>query len=332
MRIILSHSKNCCRKHYCLLPSNNDLLIVAILVLVTHCFQNTIPPGGGLVQALKPIQSSSSFKIQQHSDMKTKSTSKKVQPEESSSTVLGELKDTIRKQQEEISNLKKKLVVQQQSSSSSLSNKTSGSSVGLHGGGHGVPTATMDIDDYLQQPFYDIAFKRVGWLGLFLISLSLTALIMNNFEHTLEGQIELAYFVPLLAGHGGNTGGQTVGTVLSAISSGRVQPQRDAVRIIAKEACSGILSGIVLALAVAPTAHYVMGISKHVTTVLFLTMPLVSTIAATLGSSIPFMCVLLGLDPSVIAAPAMTSFVDVSGLLSYFLIANFIFKLFGLQL
>jgi cation transporter-like permease len=341
MRII-SHSKNCCNNHYCLLPSNHNLLIVAIVVLVTHCFQNNPPPVGGGVQAWKPIQYSSGYSIQQqqqqqHRDMKaTKTTSKKAKPEESSSTVLGELKDTIRKQQEEISNLKKQLVVvqqQQQSSSSSLSNKTSGSSVGHHGGGgHGVTAATMDIDDYLQQPFYDIAMKRVGWLGLFLISLSLTALIMNNFEHTLEGQIELAYFVPLLAGHGGNTGGQTVGTVLSALSSGRVQPHRDAVRIIAKEACSGILSGIVLALAVAPTAHYVMGISKHVTTVLFLTMPLVSTIAATLGSSIPFLCVLLGLDPSVIAAPAMTSFVDVSGLMSYFLIANFIFKLFGLQL
>ena len=38
------------------------------------------------------------------------------------------------------------------------------------------------------------------------------------------------------------------------------------------------------------------------------------------------------LDPSVIAAPAMTSFVDVAGLMSYFLIANQVFKLFGIEL
>jgi Mg/Co/Ni transporter MgtE len=41
---------------------------------------------------------------------------------------------------------------------------------------------------------------------------------------------------------------------------------------------------------------------------------------------------MLGLDPAVIAAPAMTSFVDVSGLLCYFLIANKIFRLFGMEL
>ena len=63
-----------------------------------------------------------------------------------------------------------------------------------------------DLDVYLSSPFYRIASKRVGWLSFFLASLSLTALIMNGFEKTLERQLELAYFVPLLAGHGGNTG------------------------------------------------------------------------------------------------------------------------------
>lgn len=44
------------------------------------------------------------------------------------------------------------------------------------------------------------------------------------------------------------------------------------------------------------------------------------------------MCVWLGLDPAVIAAPAMTSFVDVTGLLCYFLLANKIFAMFGMEL
>ena len=135
----------------------------------------------------------------------------------------------------------------------------------------------------------------------------------------------------LLAGHGGNTGGQTVGTVLSALSSGAVTLQ-DAPRVISKEALSGLMAGSLLGLAVGCVAHYVMGITEHVAAVVLLTLPVVSTIAATLGSSIPFLCVFLGLDPSVIAAPAMTSFVDVSGLMSYFLIANQVFHLFGIEL
>jgi len=234
------------------------------------------------------------------------------------SSVLRELKDTIAKQSKEIDSLKSQL------SKSGGAAKQSGG--GAHSGG-----PEMQTDEYLQSPFYMIASHRVGWLSLFLCSLSLTALIMNGFENTLHRQLELAYFVPLLAGHGGNTGGQTVGTVLSALSSGAVS-LKDAPRVISKEAMSGLMAGSFLGVAVGIVAHYVMGISQHVAAVVLFTLPVVSTIAATLGSTIPFLCLFLGLDPSVIAAPAMTSFVDVSGLMSYFLIANQVFAAFGIEL
>lgn len=232
-------------------------------------------------------------------------------------SVLRELKETIDKQSAEIDRLKKQLGEKALSSS------------GGHAG-HGPPVQG-EPGSYLKKPFLRIAVERVGWLSLFLVSLSLTALIINGFEHTLSKQIELAYFVPLLAGHGGNTGGQTVGTVLSALSSGSVT-KADAPRVVAKEALSGLTIGCTLGAAVGIMAHLVMGVSRHVATVVMCTLPIVSTIASTLGSSIPFVCLALGLDPSVIAAPAMTSFVDVTGLMSYFLIAHQIFALYGMEL
>lgn len=241
------------------------------------------------------------------------------------SAALRELKEMIQKQAAEITELKKEVQLRQ--TNKVVPHSTSSSS--HHGGGGDVSLEELSL--YLEKPFYLMARKRVGWLSLFLCSLSLTAVIMSGFEHTLSRQIELAYFVPLLAGHGGNTGGQTVGTVLSAISSGSVQ-LKDAPRVIAKEAMSGLMVGIILGICVGPIAHYVMGISVHVSAVILCTLPLVSAIAATLGSAIPFFCLWAGLDPSVIAAPAMTSFVDVSGLMSYFIIANQIFHMFGIEL
>ena len=240
--------------------------------------------------------------------------------------VLRELKEIIRKQANEI-----KLLKQQQSPGAIAATETTAvaASTSHHGGGEAI---TMEeIATYLYQPSNKLATKRVGWLSIFLVSLSLTAVIMNGFEHTLSKQIELAYFVPLLAGHGGNTGGQTVGTVLSAFSAGSIT-LKDAPAVIMKEATAGLIVGIILGSAVAPVSHYLMGISMHVSVVMLCTLPLVSTLAAALGSSIPFLCLWLGLDPSVIAAPAMTSFVDITGLLSYFMIANYIFHLFGIEL
>jgi cation transporter-like permease len=235
------------------------------------------------------------------------------------SNVLGELKETIRNQKKELEQLRAQVSKTQPASSSS------------HGGHGPAEPSQEEVANYLNEPFYATSFRRVGWLGVFLASLSLTAVIMNTFEHTLEKHIELAYFVPLLAGHGGNTGGQTVGTVLSALSAGIVKP-KDAPRVVVKEAMGGILSGVILGSCVSPIAYKILGISFPVAVVLFFTMPLMSTIAATLGAMIPFFCVWVGLDPSVIAAPAMTSIVDVTGLMAYFMIANYIFKLYGLEL
>lgn len=237
-------------------------------------------------------------------------------PNTPDASVLTELKDVIKTQAAEIERLKKEINSNQSSSSSSPS-------------AHGGPVE--NVASYLQQSFLQVAITRVSWLSIFLVSLSLTALIVNGFEHTISRQIELAFFMPLLMGHGGNTGGQTVGTILSALSAGSITI-KDAPQVIAKEALQSLTCGCFLGLAVAIVSHYIMGISLHVSTVILCTLPLMSAIASTLGSSIPFVCLLFKLDPSVIAAPAMTSAVDVFGLLSYFVIANQVFKLFGLEL
>jgi cation transporter-like permease len=244
-------------------------------------------------------------------------------------SALRELKEIIQSQRAEIDTLKSALQISKDAQTKSTRKPTS--TAPSHSHGHGPPTDTQDPSLYLSAPFYKLALQRVGWLFLFLCSLSLTAVIMNGFEHTLSKQIELAYFVPLLAGHGGNTGGQTVGSVLSALSSGSVTT-KDAVRIIRKEAMSGMLVGMLLGSFVGCMAYFVGGISSHVSVVVCCTLPLLSTIAATLASSIPFGCKLIGLDPAIIAAPAMTTFVDVTGLMSYFLIANRIFAWYGLEL
>lgn len=280
--------------------------LVLLVVLLIGSNQSKV------VAAIKSPRPTAFVKMAQKSSVK----------DGASSSVLGELKDTIRHQAAEIEKLKKELA---------SAKKPKAAPSGGHSHHGGVSADNEDILDYKEKSSLSIATERVGWLAVFLLSLSFTAIIMNGFEHTLSKQIQLAYFVPLMAGHGGNTGGQAVGTVLSALSAG-VVTRKDAMKVIWKEALSGTMMGVVLGALIGPISHYGMGISIPVATVVSVTFPLLSTIAALLGSSLPFVCVMLGLDPAVIAAPAMTSFVDVTGLLCYFLIANQIFRLFGLEL
>lgn len=283
--------------------------LISSSVVVVTAIQN---PTSSIAFVKRPPLTNSNINLNTHN---------KIMSNKESSSALSELKETIKSQKSEIDRLKKELAA-----------KSAAKKIPSGGGHHGATSDSHDeILEYKSKTAFSIAYERVWWLAFFLLSLSFTAIIMNGFEHTLSKQIELAYFVPLMAGHGGNTGGQAVGTVLSALSAGVIS-KKDAMGVVGKEAMSGLFMGIILGSLVGPISHYGMGISVHVATVVSVTFPLLSTIASLLGSSLPFVCVMLGLDPAVIAAPAMTSFVDVSGLLCYFLIANKIFKLFGMEL
>eukprot|EP01134_Creolimax_fragrantissima_P005423 CFRG5423T1 len=156
---------------------------------------------------------------------------------------------------------------------------------------HGHDTSELPLS-YLQTNPFTLARSRVIWLSIFLTSLSLTAVVMENFEHILQSQIELSFFVPLMIGHGGTALG--------------------------------------LGAAIASTT--VMGVSHHVAMVVFATLPVLSVTASGLAALLPFMCLAFGLDASVVAAPLMTTLVDVLGLVSYFLIAKVVFCWYGLHL
>mmetsp|Transcript_42713 Transcript_42713/g.85703 ORF Transcript_42713/g.85703 Transcript_42713/m.85703 type:complete len:94 (+) Transcript_42713:2-283(+) len=75
-----------------------------------------------------------------------------------------------------------------------------------------------------------------------------------------------------------------------------------------------------------------MRISPAVSATILVSMPVLTVLASTLGAALPFAASALGADPSVVAAPAMTTLVDVGGLLAYFLIARVVFSTFGMNL
>ena len=109
-------------------------------------------------------------------------------------------------------------------------------SVSFRGGSNHV---NNDLNiSYKEATVVKLVLNRGSWLAVFLLSLSLTSVVMSEFEHTLAEHLELSYFIPLLIGHGGNAGGQTVGAVLSALSKGEVN-LRDWPRVLAKECLAG---------------------------------------------------------------------------------------------
>ena len=68
--------------------------------------------------------------------------------------------------------------------------------------------------------------SRVGLLVLLLATFAVSSVIMDLFRERLEAAIILTFFVPMLMGTGGNTGSQTIATLIRALAVGDVHPGR----------------------------------------------------------------------------------------------------------
>jgi magnesium transporter len=182
---------------------------------------------------------------------------------------------------------------------------------------------------YLVANVLQIARSRAVWLLVLMVAATLTVLVLNAFEAELSAVVVLALFVPLLIGTGGNAGAQAATTVTRAIAVGEVR-FRDLARVLAREARVGVLLGGMLATLafVAGTLFLVLlrgesvGDGVRIATVLALSLVGICTLAATAGALMPMLAKRIGIDPAVVSAPFITTTVDASGLVIYFLIAK----------
>eukprot|EP00898_Chlorokybus_atmophyticus_P004700 jgi/Chlat1/5230/Chrsp33S05079 len=176
---------------------------------------------------------------------------------------------------------------------------------------------------YRQEGVYESVRARAGWLLVFFLGLMMAAVVIEAFEDVLRKEVELSYFVPLLIGHGGNTGSQSVATVIRALALGHVSPS-DLPYVLKKEAITGCSIGALLGFIIFTISMCWGGISHGVGMTVAVALPLVSLWANMLGGLFPLLAVKFGYNPAVTSAPLMTTVVDSSGLVIYFYIAKWL--------
>ena len=172
---------------------------------------------------------------------------------------------------------------------------------------------------YLSVSVLQVARSRVVWLLVLIAAASLTVSVLDLFEDALAEVVQLALFIPLLIGTGGNTGAQAATTVTRAIALGEVR-FADVTPVILREVRVGLLlGGMLAALAFVPV---LLIFSVQIATVVSLTLVSICTLATLVGSMLPLLAQRVGADPAVMSAPFITTLVDATGLVVYFLIAR----------
>jgi magnesium transporter len=177
---------------------------------------------------------------------------------------------------------------------------------------------------YLSTKPIQLAGLRVVWLLILIVAATLTVSVLQLFETSLEAVTALALFIPLLVGTGGNVGSQAATSAVRALAVGEVRPS-DALRVAWRESRVGLLLGLVLGTLAFGAGWIVSGIPVGMT--VGISVVLVCIWAATVGSLMPLMAKAIGIDPAVISAPLVTTLVDATGLVIYFLTAGLVLGL-----
>lgn len=174
---------------------------------------------------------------------------------------------------------------------------------------------------YLSVPIVKLMQTRVAWLFMLAIAGTLTVNVLHAFEATLNQVIVLALFIPLLIGIGGNTGSQSATTIVRALAVEDVRTN-DFLMVAMRETSVGILLGLILGAASYVIVWFIF--QHNIALIIALSLLAICSMAALTGSLMPMVARTLNLDPAVVSAPFVSTIMDASGLLIYFLIARLI--------
>lgn len=197
----------------------------------------------------------------------------------------------------------------------------------------GIVQANEEFD-YIGTSTWKHFKKRVVWVVSLAAIGIISGIIVHRYENALEKLLILALYMPMVADTGGNAGSQAATVVVRALALGQITV-RNWLKILWKEAkisfllaiCLGLLAyGKVLFLSwetEIPSAYSLPLIAFMIS----LALALQVITATVIGAGLPLLVRRFGGDPAVAASPAITTVVDITGLLIYFGMATLFFSL-----
>jgi magnesium transporter len=156
---------------------------------------------------------------------------------------------------------------------------------------------------------------RLPWLGLHLITASLSAMAISLFEHTIQSLAAAAALMTVVASQGGNAGVQTMTLVVRGLALGTLEP-RQFLRILGHECLTALTNGALLG-SIAAVAVYLWRGDTALSAVLAVAMIVNLLVAAVFGSLIPIGLKVVGIDPAVASATLVTAGTDILGFLIF---------------
>jgi magnesium transporter len=171
-------------------------------------------------------------------------------------------------------------------------------------------------EERLTSPWVFSFRKRVGWLLVNLGTAFMAAAVVGLFSDTIQKWVVLAFYMPIIAGSGGNASAQAMAVAVRGLALGQVDRALLG-RVLLRQLVVGVMMGVVIGIVtgvIAAIFHHDQGWALAF--VVTLALVINHTLATVSGAAIPFIMNSLGFDPAQSATIFATTVTDVGGFFS----------------
>lgn len=165
---------------------------------------------------------------------------------------------------------------------------------------------------------WELTRARLPWLVIGMLGGLLGAKVIGIFD--LGRNIELAFFIPLIAAMGGNVGVQSAAIVVQGLANDSLKMENIAQKLI-KELGVGLLNGIICSIIIL-VAAFGLGYGMELSLTVSISLLAIIVFAALFGTFIPLTLENYNIDPALATGPFITTVNDVLGLFIYLCIGQ----------
>ena len=181
---------------------------------------------------------------------------------------------------------------------------------------------TPTEDNYFNTSAFTHAKSRIAWLLFLMLSATVSGSIITYYQESFKLYPLLVSFIPMLTGTGGNCGSQSSTLMIRGLALDEIK-FKDIFRIIFKEFRIAILVSTVLAI-VNGLRIYIQYKDFQMAIVIALALIAIVILSKFIGCSLPLIAEHIHLDPALMAAPLISTIVDICSILIYFKIATIV--------
>jgi len=166
---------------------------------------------------------------------------------------------------------------------------------------------------------------RLPWLLVGLLGGIFGALVINQYEDTLQIYPEMALFIPLIAAMGGNVGVQSSAIIVQGLANNSLGFDSLFARL-GKEFLVAILNGVVCSLLIL-VYTIIYKDNYDLAATVSVSLVLVIVFAGLFGTFVPLMLDKYKIDPALATGPFITTMNDIVGLFIYFGIGHLMYTI-----